>query len=145
MQSDATVNDDTLHLMELSQVGRVQRLVSEDSIDREVLHRLEILLLCLLKEHLRADRCCVRSQDVLHRFFGAPARTVAVGAGQTVLVRALHALFILFRHTIAVDGILAEERILQIACWMALRLEQRVEVPEGALDPAICRHLIEAH
>lgn len=34
---------------------------------------------------------------------------------------------------------------MHVAGWMTLGLEERIEVPERALDPAICRHFIEAH
>ena len=77
MQSDAFVNNDTLDLMELSQVSGIESLVSEDAVDREVFHGLEFLLLGLLEEHLGADGRSVRPQDVFHSFLGGPARAVA--------------------------------------------------------------------
>ena len=85
------------------------------------------------------------SQDVLHRLFSAPAGTIADGAWQTILVRISHTFFVLLGYAVAADGVLAEECVLQVSGWMTLRLEKRVEVPERAFDPAICRHLIEAH
>ena len=45
MKANATVDDDALNLVELSQVSRVQGLVAEDTIDGEELHWLELLLL----------------------------------------------------------------------------------------------------
>ena len=44
-QTDVSVSDNTLDLVELSQVCRIQSLISEDSINREVLHGFELLLL----------------------------------------------------------------------------------------------------
>lgn len=38
-----------------------------------------------------------------------------------------------------------EECIMSISCRVLLRLEQRVEVPEGALDIEVGRHLFETH
>lgn len=32
-----------------------------------------------------------------------------------------------------------------VTCRVALRLEQRIEVPEGAFHPLGCGHLLEAH
>ena len=145
VQSDASIYHDTLDLMELCQVGRIERLIAEDTINGEVLHRLELLLLRLLEEHLRANCRSMRPQDVLHCLFSTPAWTIANGTGQTVLVCRPHALFVLLGHPIAGDWVLAEECVLQVARRMTLRLEKRVKVPEGALHPTIRRHLIEAH
>lgn len=144
-ETDALVDDDAFYLMELSEMGRVQSLVPEYSVDREVLHGLELLLLGLLEEHLRADGGGVRPQDVLHGLLAAPAGAVADRAGKTFLVGLLHALLVLLRHTVAVDRVFAEEGVLEVTGWVTLRLEQRVEVPERRLDPAVRRHLIEAH
>ena len=130
VQADAFVDDNALNLMELSQVSGIKRLISEDTIDREVLHWLELLLLCLLEEHLRADCCSVSPQDVLHCLFRAPAWTVADRSWQTVLMHFSHALFVLFGNTIAGDWIFGEEGVLKVASGMTLGLEKRVEVPE---------------
>ena len=85
------------------------------------------------------------SQDVLHCLFTAPARTIAKRAWKTIFVHRLDAPFVLLGNAVAADGVLAEEGVLEVARWMTLRLEKRVEVPETRLDPAICRHLVEAH
>jgi len=87
----------------------------------------------------------VRPEDVLHRLFLAPAWTIAERAGQAILVSVSHALTVLLRHTVASDRCLAEEGVLQVTSRVTLRLEQRVEVPEGGLDPTVSRHLVEAH
>ena len=85
------------------------------------------------------------SQDVLHGLLARPARSVANATWKALLVRLLDPLLVLFRHVIAVDGLLAEESILQVASGVRLGLEKCVEIPEGRLDPAISWHLIEAH
>ena len=64
-KTDVTVTDNTLNLVELSQVSGIEGLVSEDSVNGEVLHGLEFLLLGQTVKHLRGDGGCVRSQDVL--------------------------------------------------------------------------------
>ena len=85
------------------------------------------------------------SQDVLHGLLAGPARSVANATWKALFVRLLDPLLVLFRHVIAVDGLLAEESVLQVAGRGRLGLEKRVEIPEGRLDPAISWHLIEAH
>ena len=85
------------------------------------------------------------SQDVLHGLLARPARSIANTTRKALLVRLLDSLLVLFRHVIAVDGLLAEESILQVASGVRLGLEKCVEIPEGRLDPAISWHLIEAH
>lgn len=77
VKTDSLVYNDTLNLMELSQMSGVECLVSEHAINREVLHWLELLLLCLLEKHLRTDCGSMRPQDVLHRFLRAPAWTIS--------------------------------------------------------------------
>lgn len=145
VKSDALVNNDTFDLMELSQMRGVESLVSEHTIDGEVLHGLELFLLSLLVEHLRADCSRVSSKDVLHCFLTRPARTIANGAFEAILVSVSNTLLVFLRDAVAPHWVLAEEGILQVASWMALRLEQSVEVPEGALNPSVGWHLIEAH
>ena len=130
VKADSFVYNDTFDLMELSQVSGVKCLVSEHAINREVLHWLELLLLCLLEKHLRADCRRMRSQDVLHRFLSTPAGSVANRSWQTILVSASNSLFVLFGDAVAGYGVLAEEGVLQVTGGMALRLEKRVEVPE---------------
>ena len=145
VKSDALVNNDTFDLMELSQMRGVESLVSEHTIDGEVLHGLELFLLSLLVEHLRADCGRVSSKDVFHCFLTRPARTIANGAFEAILVSVSNTLLVFLRDAVAPHWVLAEEGILQVASWMALRLEQSVEVPEGALNPSVGWHLIEAH
>lgn len=45
----------------------------------------------------------------------------------------------------AILGLSKEESIMGIPGRVALRLEQRVKVPERALNIALCGHLIKAH
>ena len=39
---------------------------------------------------------------------------------------------------------LQEEGVMGIACWVLLRLEEGIEVPERALNEIVGRHLSEA-
>ena len=130
VQTNATIDDDTLNLMELSQMGRIQSLVTEDTVDGEVLHWLELLLLSLQVEHLGADSSGMRPEDVLHGLLFAPAGAVPERTWQAILVGASHTLTVLFGDAVAGDRSLAEESVLQVTGGMALRLEKRVEVPE---------------
>ena len=145
MKTDALIDNDALDLMELSQMRGIEGLISEDAINGEVLHGLELFLLGLLEKHLRANSRGMRSEDVLHGFLTRPARTVADGALKTFLVGASDALLVLLRHSLASNRVLTEESILQITGWMTLRLEKSIKVPERTLDPTVCWHLIEAH
>lgn len=58
---------------------------------------------------------------------------------------AADSLFVLLRHRVAEDGVLAEESILEVTGGMTLGLEKRIEVPERTLDPPVGWHLVEAH
>lgn len=50
-QAEVPVGDDALDLVELCQVGGVQRLVAEDAVDGEVLLRLKFALAGQLVQH----------------------------------------------------------------------------------------------
>ena len=130
VQANATVHHDTLDLVELSQMGSVQCLVTEDTIDGEVLHWFELLLLGLQVEHLGANGSGMRPEDVLHGLFLAPAGAIAERSWQAILVSVPYALTVLFGNAVAGHRCLAEESVLQVTGGMALRLEQRVKVPE---------------
>jgi hypothetical protein len=80
VKTESSVHNDTFNLMELSQVSGIKSLIPEHTINREVLHRLELLLLCLLVEHLRADCSRVSPQDVLHCFLRTPTWAIANGS-----------------------------------------------------------------
>jgi hypothetical protein len=57
----------------------------------------------------------------------------------------LYILAITFRNFLALVWVLQEEGIMHISCWMALRLEKSIEVPERTLNEFVSGHLIEAH
>lgn len=57
----------------------------------------------------------------------------------------LNFLAIAFGEIFAGGRMLKEESVVHITSWMALRLEERVEVPEGALNILVGGHLIETH
>ena len=109
--------------MELGQVSRIECLVPEDTVDGEVLHRLELLLLSLLEEHLGANCGSMGSKDILHGLFAAPTWAVPERALKAVFVSPAHSLLILFGYTIAGDRISAEEGVLEVTCWVTLWLE----------------------
>ena len=52
---------------------------------------------------------------------------------------------VFLRPALTVLGVLNEEGVVCISGWMALRLKQRIEVPERALNVPIGRHLSETH
>ena len=63
------------------------------------------------------------SKDILHGLFAAPTWTVPKGALKAVFVSPAHSFLILFRYTVAGDGISAEESVLEVTCWVTLWLE----------------------
>ena len=51
-QADVPIGDETFALVELGEVSRIQRLIPEDTVNGEVLDRLELFLLSQLVQHL---------------------------------------------------------------------------------------------
>ena len=87
------------------------------------------------------------AQNVLHGLLFAPTRTIAVRARpwKAILVSLSYLFAVFFGHSIARDWILEEESVVSVTCWMRLRLEQSVEVPEGTLNESVRWHLVETH
>lgn len=145
-QIQVPIRHEQLHLVELREVRRVHRLVSEHTVDREALHRLEALgVLRRLVQLLRAHRRRVRSQNVLHRLATVPLVAIAERSEASFGVDLRHVLQIVLRNGQRGGGVANEERVLRIARRVALRLEQRVEVPERRLHELVGGHLGEAH
>ena len=63
-QANVAVSDQALTLMEFRQMRCVKSFIAEDTINREVLDRLELFFLGKLVKHLRADSSRMRSQQV---------------------------------------------------------------------------------
>lgn len=144
-QAYVAVGDEAFALVEFRQVGRVQGLVSEYSVNGEILHGFEFRLQSKLVQHLRADSSSVSSQQILLGFLHVPVVLVPEGAVAAFLVDFLDALSELLREVLARDGVLQEEGVVHVSGGVALRLEQGVEVPEGALHVPVGGHLVEAH
>ena len=87
------------------------------------------------------------AQNILHGLLFAPTRTIAVRSRpwKTILVSLTYFFAVLFGYSIARDWILEEESVMSVTCWMRLRLEQSVEVPEGTLNESVRWHLVETH
>lgn len=77
-QPDIPIRHESLTLVELGQMCRIQCLISEHAINREVLDRLKLLLLRKLIQHLRTDRGRVRPQDILGGLLLLPLVLVAL-------------------------------------------------------------------
>ena len=148
-QANVLVHDQAFNLVELRQMSGVKCLVTEDSVDTEVLHGLEdtglLSLLSKLVEHLRADCRGVGAKDVLLGLLKGPAFAVAEGVLESVFVGGLYALLVLFRERVAGHGVLKEEGVVHVAGGVRLRLEQTIEVPERTLHESVSRHLVETH
>lgn len=78
-QTNTLINDNTFNLMEFSQVSGIKSLVSENTINREELVRLEVFFaeLSKLVEHLGTDSSGVSSQNILHGFVNTPGVLVS--------------------------------------------------------------------
>mmetsp|Transcript_67126 Transcript_67126/g.187827 ORF Transcript_67126/g.187827 Transcript_67126/m.187827 type:complete len:375 (-) Transcript_67126:32-1156(-) len=128
---------------------RIQGLVAEHPVDREVLPRGEdagpLVLLGHLVEGSRGDGCRVRAENVLPRLVLAPVVPPAGGAPATLLVHLLHRLEVVRRQVLGLGRGLDEEGVVGVASGVLLGLEERVKIPEGALDPLVRGHLLEAH
>ena len=144
-QGQTPVRDHPLDLVELGKVCRVQRLVPEHPVDREILLGTELLLLRQLVEHPSADRSRVGSQKILSRLFFFPVVPVTLAAETALAVDVLHLLQVLAREVLAVGRVADEEGVVGVPGRVLLRLEERVKVPETALRVVVCRHLSETH
>mmetsp|Transcript_11544 Transcript_11544/g.30043 ORF Transcript_11544/g.30043 Transcript_11544/m.30043 type:complete len:322 (+) Transcript_11544:532-1497(+) len=138
--------------MELREMRRVECLVAEDAIDREVLAGFETatcgrLLGELRKvvERARRDGGGVRAQQVLAALLFRPVVPPARGAKAALRVHALHGCEIFRRHLPRARRLLDEEGVVHVARWVLLRLEERIEVPKRRLDETVGLHLLEAH
>jgi hypothetical protein len=144
-EANSAIDDDTLDLVELSQMGSIQSLIPEHSIDGEVLHGSKLFFLCLVVEHLGADGCGMRTQDILESLLFAPAWTISDGTFKSMLVSLLDSFQVLGWDRVALGWVGQEESVVHVTSWMTLRLEKRIEIPERTLNPSACRHLIESH
>ena len=145
-QIQVPIGHEQLHLVELSQVSCVHRLVSEHAVNREAFEGSESLrILRHFVQLLRAHRGGVGPQDVLHRLLSAPVISIAERPKPSFRVDLRHVLQVVLRHRSGGGRVADEEGVLRIASRMALRLEQRVEVPERRLHELVRRHLGEPH
>ena len=87
----------------------------------------------------------MRTQNVLFCLIDVPLVLVTKGAEATLLVNFLNTVAEVSGEVLALDGLLQEECIVHVTRRVALRLEEGVEVPEGALNELASWHLVEAH
>lgn len=85
------------------------------------------------------------SKQVFTGLIFLPVVIVTFGAKATVGVDLLNLLHVGWWHGKALSWLLDEEGIVHVSCWMTLGLEQRIEVPEGALNISVRGHLFETH
>ena len=85
------------------------------------------------------------SQYILLCFCFLPLILVAFGAVAALLMNLFGCFHIFLGHTNAILWALDEEGIVHVSCWVTLRLEKCVEVPERTLDISVCWHFFEAH
>ena len=88
-ESEVVVCHHPLDLVKLRQVGGVQGLVAEHSIDGEVLDGSEGLLLPKLVQHAGTHRSGVGAQKVLLSLLDLPVATIAAEEGSNSLVTSL--------------------------------------------------------
>ena len=145
VQAQIPVDDEAFDLMELSQMSVIKRLVPEDPIDREKLPWPERLLLSDLLQVPRRDSSCVSPEDVLERFLRLPLVIIAAASVSSFLVHFLHLLEIFLVLNCRLLRVRDEEGVVGVTGRMRLRLEERIEVPEGAFHISVGVHLFKAH
>jgi len=74
-----------------------------------------------------------------------PVVFIALRAEAASLVDRLDLFGVALRSALAVGRILEEEGVVSVSGRMTLRLEQRIEVPEGTLHVPVGGHLSKAH
>lgn len=85
------------------------------------------------------------SQKILLSFLNAPVILVANRAIPTLFMNLFNFLKIFFWEIFTIDGVLQEESVMKISCWVTLRLEKCIKVPEWALNKSVSWHFIETH
>ena len=129
-QTYVPISNDSFDLMELSQMGGVQGFISKDSVNGEVFHGFEFLLLGKQVEHLGADCSGVGSQEVLLGFLHTPFVLIADRSVAALLMDFLDSLTVVSGEIFALSRILQEEGIMHVSGWVTLRLEECIKVPE---------------
>ena len=146
-QRKVIIKHEPLHLVELTQMGFVHRLISEDTVNREVRTSLELpgplVFLPDLVERVGGDGGGVCTENVLLCFFSAPFVFVP---GRPVGAFAVHlggVGDVAFGVVCCGGGIFDEESVLRISGRVLLGDEECVEVPEGGVHEACSVHLLE--
>lgn len=83
-EANILVGNETFALMELSKMSGIKSLVTEDTIDREMLDRLELLLLSQVIKHLRTNGGGVSTQQILRCLLFLPLSLVTLGSEATL-------------------------------------------------------------
>mmetsp|Transcript_30814 Transcript_30814/g.69578 ORF Transcript_30814/g.69578 Transcript_30814/m.69578 type:complete len:280 (+) Transcript_30814:1496-2335(+) len=157
-EGQVLTDDETLHLVKLGEVGGVECLIAENTIDREVLLRLEGLprLAHRLGELVKCSGghgCGVRPEKVFARLLLRPivpppdrlGAVLFIECHTTVLVGRLHPLQVIHGHLERRSRGLDEKSVVLVPCRVLLGLEERIEIPEGRLDVLVRFHLLEPH
>lgn len=134
--------------MEFSQMGGIQCLIPEYSINGEVFLRevsLDLILLCNPIQHLRWNGSCVGSKDILPGFLMRPLVFVSNAAITTILMHILHFVPEFSIALITQFRVIAEECVMSISGWVLLWLEEGIEIPEWGLHILVGGHLLKSH
>lgn len=123
----------------------IKGLISEDSVNREEFSRSERLFLSNHLEISRRNSCGVSSEDIFESFLRIPFIVIAQTSITSSLVNVLDVLEILLIIDCCLFGMRYEESVMSVSSWMSLRLEEGIEIPEGALNVSICLHFLESH
>lgn len=131
--------------MELGQVGVVEGLVSENTIDREEFVGFEGFFVGDHFEVLGGDGSGVCSEDVFVGLFRFPFVVVSSATEPSFLVDVLDGLKVLLVLYFGCFRVGDEEGVVGVAGRMGLRLEEGIEIPEGAFDVTVGFHFFETH
>ena len=111
-EGEVVVRDDTLDLVELGEVGRVDGFVPENAVDTEQLRGLEPSgLVRDLVQHRCRHRGRVRAQDEARGLLLGERVPVASRAKATLLVHLLDALVVVWRERRRLDGVWIVRRV----------------------------------
>jgi len=126
-------------------MGCIQSFISEYSINREILHRLEFWLLSQSVKHLGTDGCCVGSQQILLGFVNVPIILISKRSITSFFMNFFDSFSEFLWEVLAVNRLLKEKCIMHVSSRMTLRLKKSIEVPKRTLYESVGRHLIEPH
>lgn len=145
LKSQISINNKTLDLMEFSKMSVIQSFISEHSINREEFSWSKWLFFCNHLQVSRRNSSCMSTQYVLVGLFRIPLVVVSFTSKSSFFMNIFNSLEIFFIFNCCRFWMWDKKSIMCISCWMSLRLEKSIEVPERTFHITICFHFLETH